>query len=527
MKMKIKYSIYLLLTICSVLASCNDDFLDKQRTDALSQETYWVSEKNAEMAVTACYGFFGDEWWTSFLTCATDDSYAWSNWPCDMMYVVDGSATTSLGTFSHFWDNSYKAIAAANNVVDNIDAVPDMNDSTRARLKAEARFCRDYAYQHLIAYYGDVPLITHVQTDPSTYDVSRTPKDSIVDFIVNDIDDFAKDLPESYDDADWGRATRGAALALKARTLLFDGQWEKAADAAKQIMDMGIYSIDPNYSSLFDGSNENSNEIILSAQYTSTYKSSLATWIGAPSLSGWAEVVPLQSLVDAYECTDGKSIDQSSLYDAGHPFKNRDPRLAMTVILPGAEVNGKVIDVTAAGSADALGENNASYSGYYYKKYVPTEISGSYDANCTNDIILFRYAGVLLTYAEAKIEANDIDQSVYDAINAVRQRSDVNMPAITSGKTQDELRTIVRHERRVEFPMEEERFFDIRRWKIAEDVIPGKIYGIMNDYNTDRSDYGSHVLVGARVFDAGRDYLWPVPQSEMDLNKNLTQNPGW
>ncbi len=526
MKMK-TYSIYGFITACLFLSACNDDFLDKQRTDALSSETYWVSEENAEMAVTACYGFFGDEWWTTFLTCATDDSYAWSNWPCDVMYVNDGSATTSLGTFSHFWTHSYQAIAAANNVTDNIDKVTDMDDDTRARLTAEARFVRAYAYQHLVGYYGDVPLIKHVQSDPSEYYVSRTSKDSIVDFIVSEIDDFANDLPVSYDAADWGRATRGAALALKARTLLYNGEWEKAAEAAKAVMDLGVYSIDPDFGSLFDGSNENSSEIIMSAQYTSTYKSSLATWICGPTLGGWSEVVPLQSLVDAFECTDGKTIDESPLYDPEHSFQNRDPRLDMTIILPGDVVNGNTIDVTASGSSDGLGKNNASYSGYYYKKYVPTEISGSYDANCTNDIILFRYAEVLLTYAEAKIEAGDIDQSVYDAINEVRGRADVRMPAITTGKSQNELREIIRRERRVEFAMEEERLFDIRRWEIAEDVIPGKLYGILNNYNTDRSDYGSHVLVGTRVFDASRDYLWPIPQSEMDLNKNLVQNPNW
>jgi len=520
------YSIYGFLSACLLFTACDDDFLDKQRTDALSTDTYWTSAENVETAVNGCYGFFGDEWWTTFLTCATDDSYAWSDWPCDLMYVTDGSATTSLGTFSHFWNYSYQAIAAANNVLDNIDQV-DMDAGLKARYAAEARFVRAYAYQHLIGYYGDVPLIRHVQDNPSDYYVSRTSKDSIVDFISEEVDDFADDLPEVYDAADFGRATKGAALALKARTLLYAGRWSEAAAAAKDVMDLEIYSIDPDFNSLFDGLNENSAEIIMSAQYTTTYKNSIATWIGAPSLSGWSEVVPLQALVDAYECTDGKTIDESPLYDPENPFENRDPRLAMTIILPGTVVNGNTIDVTLTKSANALGQNNASYSGYYYKKYVPTEISGSYDGNSTNDIVLFRYPEVLLIYAEAKIESGDIDQSVYDAINEVRGRDGVNMTAVPSGKSQAELREIVRRERRVEFAMEEQRLFDIRRWEIAEDVIPGQIYGIMNDYDQDRSDYGSHVLVGTRVFNADRDYLWPIPQSEMDLNENLVQNPNW
>jgi len=118
---------------------------------------------------------------------------------------------------------------------------------------------------------------------------------------------------------------------------------------------------------------------------------------------------------------------------------------------------------------------------------------------------------------------------VYDAINLVRQRAGVNMPAITAAKasTQAQLRAIIHRERRVEFPLEDNRLFDIRRWKIAETVMPGNVYGILNDYNTSRADYGSHVLVEKRAFNVGRDYLWAVPQNEMDLNKNLVQNPGW
>jgi hypothetical protein len=379
----------------------------------------------------------------------------------------------------------------------------------------------------LVGLYGDVPLITKVQ-NIDEFNVSRTPRNEVVNFIISDIDDCYNDLPVSYDESEFGRVTRGAALALKARILLHEGNWAEAAAAAKSVMDLNAYSIDPDYASLFDGTNEQNSEVILSAQYIATHKSAIATWVGGPAVGGWSEVVPLQSLVDAYECTDGLPIDLSAVYDPDSPFENRDPRLDMTIVVPGGVLNGDTIDITKSNSLSGLGKNNASYSGYYYKKYIPAVIDGWWGGNSTNDIIILRYAEVLLTYAEAKIESNSIDQSVYDAINEVRSRDNVNLPSITAPKTQEELREIVRRERRVEFAMEEHRLFDIRRWQIAEDVMSGDVYGIKNYWDTERTDYGQNVLVEQREFNSSKDYLWPVPQGEIDLNESLKpQNTGW
>jgi len=190
-------------------------------------------------------------------------------------------------------------------------------------------------------------------------------------------------------------------------------------------------------------------------------------------------------------------------------------------------VNGTIVDVTQPTSIDRLGQG--SVSGYYYRKYVPAVISGVYYANSYNDEVLVRYAEVLLTYAEAKIEGNDIDQSVYDAINQVRQRADVHMPVATTVNypAQGDLRTLIRRERHVELAEENTlRLFDIRRWKIAATVMPGQALGILNNYDHTRADYGSHVVVETRIW-SDKDYLWAIPQSDIDVNKNLTQNTGW
>ena len=524
----IKYIITAAVFIIISCSACKKDELDKQRTDETSSANYWKTETNAVEAVNNIYRYMGDFTDRIFISAATDDSYAWSNWPSDILYVGNGTATSSTGVFSHYWGNFYKMIAAANNVLDNIHKVTGMSDQTRSRLIAESRFLRAYAYQQLIGMYGDVPLITYVQPIEE-FKVARTPRAQVAAFIVKELDTVANLLPVAYAAEDAGRVTKGAAIALQSRTYLYEGDWANAALAAQAVMNLGEYNIDNNYLGLFDGTKEDSKEIILSGRYlTSTYANGTATWVGGPSVGGWSEITPVQSLVDDYECIDGNTIATSPLYNAATPFENRDPRLKLTIVVPGTVVNGTTIDVTAANSIDGLSKNNASFTGYYYKKYIPKDISGNYDSNSSNDIILLRYAEVLLNYAEARVESGSIDQSVYDAINQVRQRAGVNMPAITAAKasTQAELRTIIRRERRVEFPLEDNRFFDIRRWKIAEAVMNGSVYGILNNFNTDRADYGSHVLVEKRSFKT-RDYLFAIPQNDLDLNKNLVQNPGW
>lgn len=523
-----KLSAIMILAGCVSLTACKK-YLDVQPKDSVNDQTYWKTESDAINAVNNCYIRLGDVDNRIFISCATDDSYSWSDWPSDVRLVGNGSASSGTGMFGNFWSNFYKMIASCNDVLNNIDKDAALSDSLNTRLKGEARFIRAFAYQQLIGLYGDVPLITYIQPTDQFLE-KRTPRAQVADFIAAQLDSAAAELPVSYTGSDVGRATKGAALALKARTLLYEGRYADAAAAAQTVMSMP-YSIDPNYLSLFDGTNKNSPEIIFSARYVkTTLPSAMATWVGGPSLGGWSQVVPLQALVDAYEDVNGVPIDKSTIYDPAHPFDNRDPRLKMTVAVPGVQINGITIDVTKTNSLDALGKNNASFTGYYYKKYMPHDIQGDWNNNSYNDVVLLRFAEVLLTYAEAKIEQNQIDQSVYDAINKVRQRPGVLMPLLTAANTagQAALRDALRRERHVEFPMEDQRLFDIRRWKIAETVMTGIAYGILNNYDNTRSDYGKHVAVETRKFSNPRDYLWSVPQHEIALNPNiLPNNSGW
>jgi starch-binding outer membrane protein, SusD/RagB family len=525
--------INILAIICLLAVSCSKQ-LNKQPLDEVASTTYWQTQNDAVQAVNNCYTALTDIDDDIFLSCATDDSYAWSGWPVDVPSVGNGSATSQQGMFDQHWSHSYSAIAAANVVLDNIGNVPAsaLSDTLRSRYRSEARFIRAYYYQQLIGYYGAVPLIVHVQT-PSQFDVSRTSVDSVAAFVVSELTAIADSLPLTYDAADQGRVTRGAALAELARMQLYQGNYTAAATAAQSVMTLGVYSIDQGgFLSLFNGKNPNSPEIILAGQYLQpTYASGLATWMGGPTLGGWSEVTPTEKLVDDYECTDGQPITTSPLYSANTPSKNRDPRLLMTVMMPDAVnvVNGDTINITTPHSIDGLGQNNASFTGYYYKKYIPSVINGQYYDNSFNNEILIRYAEVLLTYAEAKIESNQIDQSVYDAINQVRQRTGVGQPAATTLTYPDQasLRTLVRRERHVEFAVEPQRLFDIRRWQTAATVMPGNVLGVLNNFDPTRSDYGQHVQVEVRAFNPARDYLWAIPENEILLNKNLNQNPNW
>ncbi len=519
--------------ICLLSASCSKQ-LNKQPLDEVASTTYWQTQADAIEAVNQCYAYLSNIDVDCFLSCATDDSYAWSGWPVDVPAVGNGTATAQQGTFNDYWSTDYKAIAACNNVLDNIGNIPSsaLPDSLASRYRSEARFIRSYFYQELIGLFGAVPLIEHIQT-PSQFDAARTSVDSVAAFVVSELTAIADSLPVSYDAADQGRATRGAALAELARMQLYQANYAAAITAAQSVMSLGVYSIDQTgFLNLFNGNNPNSPEVIFAGQYLQpTAASGLATWVGGPTLGGWSEVTPTEKLVDDYECTDGQTIANSPLYRVDTPYIHRDPRLLMTVMMPGAinVVNGDTINIAAPHSIDGLGQNNASFTGYYYKKYFPSVVNGQYYNNSFNNEILIRYAEVLLTYAEAKIESNQIDQTVYAAINQVRQRTGVGQPAASAANYPDQasMRTLVRRERHVEFAMEPQRLFDIRRWQIADSVMPGILYGVLNNFDPTRSDYGKHVQVETRVFNPARDYLWAIPQNELLLNSNLAQNPNW
>ncbi|HEU5293124.1 MAG TPA: RagB/SusD family nutrient uptake outer membrane protein, partial [Cyclobacteriaceae bacterium] len=313
-----------------------------------------------------------------------------------------------------------------------------------------------------------------------------------------------------------------------ARYMLYAARYQEAADAAAAVKGLGVYSIIPVYKNLFAYATENSAEIIFDIQFVKgTFGNDIYGVFAQRSVSGRSLFVPTKNLVDAYEMTNGLPItDPGSGFNPATPYVNRDPRLAYSIFVDGDILpNGAVFNPKPGGGSDAVGATfTVSPTGFNVEKYVHAADLTTPN-NTGINFILMRYAEVQLIYAEAKIELNQIDATVLDAINSVRQRADVNMPAIGAGKTQDELRNIVRHERLVEFAFEGLRYLDIRRWRIAENVMPGKVYG-MTYTNTGGNLVTVEVPAWNNTWD-NRNYLWPVPQAEVDQNAGLGQNDGW
>jgi hypothetical protein len=513
-----------LVGLSLTLAGCDDAFLDTLPPSQISDQIFWTQPQDALLAVNAIYrDVMGQD--KLFLDNATDDSYAQKYFEAQgSQFYGNGSADANTGWGNGIWATNYRAISRANELLANIDRIQGLSPALADRYKGEASFLRAYYYNMLVSLYGDVPLILKVLTIQEGRDQTRTPKDQVVDQILEDLDYAASVLPTSSGPDDTGRATKGAALALKARAALYAGRFDVAAQAAKAVMDLGVYSLYPSYRELFWNVGEGNSEVIFDKQYVQNIASSSLFDLFAPkSLLGGNDNSPLRPLVDSYYMKDGLPITESPLYDASDPYANRDPRLYATILYPGAEFMGQTFQSAPnADSPDAAKSGfDATASGYGMAKYVDPADAPSRD-NTGLNVILIRYADVLLMYAEAKNEVSGPDPSVHAALDEVRER--VDMPDVAPGKSQDELREIIRHERRVELALEGLRLFDIRRWKIAEEVMPGMIYGI--DY-IDDDGAKQTVQIEQRRFQVPRDYLWGIPANEIILAPGLTQNPGW
>lgn len=504
--------------------SCKKNALDTKPTDRLINEYYWQNQKDAEYAVNAIYRLLPSIDYI-YLDGATDNAFNQKTFERAYPFGNGTQDPTTSAWSSDYWKNAYAGIQRVNYFLENVDRVPNLTDEIKNRLIGEAKFLRAFFYNDLINLYGDVPLVT-TSLNISNGAVPRDPKEKVLSFILSELNLIADFLPLQYAQANKGRITKGAVLALKARVYLLQNNYQEAKIAALAVMDLKQYSLYPDYAKLFTYSAENNSEIIFDKQYIpTTYNHNLSRLLSPPSSRGDGSLVPIRSLVDAYECIDGKTIDQSSLYDPATPYENRDPRLKSTILTPGAlTYSGNVFNPTpGSGTVDMIASSqNASITGFNFKKYVNPEDLSENNNNCSINLILMRYADILLIYAESKVETDEIDNTVYEAINKIRVRA--GMPEILDGsQTKDELRTIIRRERRVEFALEGTHLFDIRRWKTADVVMNKKAQGI--SYLKD----GNLVIAPAenRKFNPSRDYLWPIPQREIFVNGKLVQNPGY
>jgi hypothetical protein len=458
-------------------------------------------------------------------------------------------AANNTGFLGTLWARSYAGIRDCNYALSLLANI-NMSQAHKNRLIGELEFIRAYRYQDLIRNYGGVVLIgdqvselTDNLQNPALF--KRATIAESIAYATAQLDDAAAKLPLN-NSATWalGRATEGAALALKSRLLLYAasplyaaGTWQAAAAAAKAVMDLGKYSLSQNgYGQLFLSPNDN--EIIFERLFVVNTARHVCLEIanGPNGYDGWAGNTPYQNLVDAYQMSNGKAItDPTSGYDPQNPYVNRDPRFYATILYNGAPYRNSTVQVFIPGGKDSnQGPSNwnASQTGYYLKKFMNDSypIDNPWSVAGGQPWIYMRYAEILLNYAEAQNEASGPDATVYAAINSIRARPSVNMPALPAGLSQTDMRTAIQNERQIELAFEEHRFYDVRRWKIATQTENVPAYGIsvtVNAANPSGYTYTRKIALANRSF-LPQHYWLPIPLTEIQAsNGQLQQNPGY
>jgi len=578
------------------LTGCNG-ILDVSPRDQLSDDAVFADPNLAQAFVNDMYRGMGQGLYEIMLSSMADETHFIHVYQTDK--VVQARITPSDrgalddNRFNHFdWSDNYTRIRQANTFLRRIDSTT-FDTAWKQRMKGEAYFLRAYFYHNLLRMYGGVPLITKVYGLNEDYKVARNTFKETVDFIVANADSAAALLPVSYSAADVGRATKGAALALKARVLLYaasdlynvnpSGQpetgytgsqdrtalWRAAKDAAKAVMDLGVYSLfrpapanaqeaAKNYGDLF--LQQTSEEVIMSRQFLTSRGWSdggpFGLFNGPNGYHNWGGNTPIQNLIDDYRMANGSKFDWSNPVHAAAPYANRDPRFYASILYDGAPWRTRPTDAqkfepnnmietfraltyvesgttkVAAGLDTREGpieDWNGGYSGYYIRKFVDPTVDHQFVVQQV-PWIFFRYAEIVLNYAEASIELNELGDAM-TALNQIRRRA--GMPEF-SGLDQATLRDESRNERRVEMAFEEQRFFDVRRWMIAPQVFSKNAGGINiyldGDSPTDRSTWRNYRYqtydVQQRAWN-DKMYFMPIRLDELNRNNLLKQNPGY
>lgn len=538
----------------NLLWSCTK-FLDYNEMTYYSEDDIWYEYSRVKSMLTNIYSFLPHDFIPidgAMRSSATDDAV--HVYDLSEIVTFNNGSWSALNAIDDVWGNMYTAIRAANLWLEkakeeNFAEIRWNTDYPQTMIQfrlmpAQARFLRAFYYFELIKRYGDVPLITKVLTEEEANKVSRNSFDEVVDFIISECDAISTELPATWTSitgAETGRATKGAALALKARTLLYaasplhnttgsQAKWIEAATAAKQVIDMNRYSLDATYASAFN--NLSSKELLLERRFAAANTFETANFpIGYEG--GMTGTCPTQNLVDSYEMqTTGLGInDAGSGYVSTDPYTGRDPRMAATVLYNGSIWKGDTLECYEGGM-NGPPKDRATKTGYYLKKYLIEAISLN-PVSPTTRIhywVIFRYGEILLNYAEAMNEAfgpydvgpGTLNMTAAQAVNIVRTRA--GMPAFPEGMTKDAFRTKLRNERRVELAFEDHRFWDIRRWKIGSST--STIDGV--NITKDASDLLTFTkkTVETRVWSEKMN-LYPINQNEIYINENLEQNTLW
>jgi|GEM_PF-1299326 len=563
--LEMKRIIFFLIIL--TFAACKKDFLNKGPLTNLSEESYWKQGSDAEYAVNGLYEAFyefdgGGEFLPGgapYMDLCTDLMYLKAPWEFGFNDFNTGNLTADNGWVASFWKKKYQYIRNCNFFFDNVDKVKDqLSPESYNNLSGQARVVRAFLYLRLVQGFGDVPLIT--KTISADEWPARTPAAEVMEFVIAELAKAAEELPEEQSDGAHGRIYKYVALAYKARAALhFAGFYNKpeyyevAAEALATIVNSGKFELfrkveDPtdNFTQIFWAANEGADnkEIIFSDQFIKDLRpSNISTSFAGP---GWKGQQAQQNYIDMFEDKAGwqahhisfkemnsyrntkvlkSPLDgKSATYDPKNEFADRDPRLNATFFNPNIYVDANGV-IQKRGEDWAPANRNFAPDWendcYFFKKLVdPTNFNPVYYyGNSDNNFPLVRYSDMLLLYAEALNEIGRTGEAA-TYVNLVRNR--VDMPDIATGD-QDEMREIIKHERKIELIAEQVLVWDYKRWREYERTMPGaaEFYGFR------REAYGQSSILLQRKYITNKYYLWPIPAVELRNNQNMVQNIGW
>ena len=564
-----RWTYIFLATLAATLVSCNDSFLDSYNQEELEATDLWQTEAHLASAANAFKLSLGGKEWIDKMESMADSS-PWVT--ASAFYSIGaGNFTKDQKEIDELWAEAYHNIGRTNHFLANYERAAEVPATVRERYAAEAYFYRAYNYWVLTSLFGDVPYIDkELQADSPEVYRGRDPRAEIVAAVTRDLEEHYKALPIYVEaaGAEFGRVSQCAALALLSRIYLYNELWEEAADAAERAMANPYHCLystgrpDRDYADLFNytgraSRNPENREVLLAYVYdhslgvesSSFHDRSRECW----RPDGFAACMPTQSMIDAYLTDEGEIWEPGPVTYYEAVFMHRDPRLAQSIMTPG--------EFWLAGkSGDRYSYDDKLYTypkfiddrtgcatrtGYYLRKFVEPSVA-QYAGQDDNDVIVLRYAEVLLNYAEARCMQEKLTQEDLDrTINLLRFRA--GMPALELDHLPEgsDLLTEIRRERRVELFAEGHRYFDIIRWRQGE-LLGQPLLGVRRDWilpvrveTPDRPvldelpwhQVGKHeylLMDAGRHFDPSRNYLLPIPARQEKLNPHLKpNNPGW
>ena len=598
----IKYILLAILMIPVIFACDTEEFLENTNKSSLSDQTQWSSETNADIFLNDIYSEIPNKWnFNEHLDYYTDDYnishyYTASNWRQGICQVPTSSTNNEWGgtqgpTDGYTWESFFVKVRKCNTFLQKItENQSNFSEEYFNQRVDEARFLRAYFYSEYFMHVGGLPIIK-VPLDRSSMTVDelqypRATFEETFNFIADELGQIVQNghLEIKYNNGDngAGRATRGAALALKGWLELFvasplfnsgdaylpdsenyvhfasadPNRWAIAAATNKKFIEEygggTYYDLYENVKDLWRASNEYNQEVIWDRQVVANVSGMGGSYErrgGVTYVLGeyqtWGNYNPTQELVDEFKMANGKHInDPGSGYDPQDPYSNREQRFYDFIVFDGAEyfqnwmprpdtiytrIDETYPNPDKTNQIDLAGKTDVGDSGYYQKKLLNPDAAPGDNASGQN-YVFYRYAEVLLNYAEAQNEANGPDGSVYDAINAIRNRS--NLPDLEQGLSREQMREIIRSERRVELCFERKRYFDNKRWALTEQNMGNPRHNMVIRNSVPSNNSGNWVYkveqeVKYKPAFEPRMYMSPIPQNVIDQNPKIKQNPGY